>query len=292
MSILAVFSTLALACSLAACTATTPAVSSNSAPVVVTGTQASNAPQESTQAAPIVPVYWIGRSDGAKVLYREFLPLAPGADPIKTAIEKMTGSKPLDPDYSTPWSKASKVTASISASGGITVDLSADAFNTSLDESTARLALQQLVYTATAAATNAGLLDTGTNIPVSVLVDGHTGFLAFDRVKLDGPLIRDRTAPAPLWIINPQQGQQYKGRPQTLTGRTTNTSGPVSWSVVARDTSAIIQTGTAPAADPTTGSFTITLTLPPGSYRLEMFWTSADSPTTKHGLDTKDFTVV
>ena len=73
----------------------------------------------------------------------------------------------------------------------ITIDISADAFGHKVDQGIAERSVAQLVYTATAAAAMAGLVDTTTAVQVSVLVDGHTGYNAFGHVPLDKPLTRN-----------------------------------------------------------------------------------------------------
>jgi len=80
----------------------------------------------------------------------------------------MTSLKPLDPDYMTPWRPASRVTVS-QKGDAITVDLSSDAFsNTQVGSELADRAVQQLIYTATAAALKAGTPAT----TVKITVDG------------------------------------------------------------------------------------------------------------------------
>ena len=79
------------------------------------------------------------------------------------------------------------------ASGGITVDLSSDAFaNTSVSSGTATAGIQQLVWTVTSAAQQ--------DVPVTVLVDGARGYRAWGSVSLDQPLRRDARARTSVWI--------------------------------------------------------------------------------------------
>ena len=103
--------------------------------------------------------------------------------------------------------------------------MSADAFNSNVDAAMAERAVQQLVYTATAAAASAGLIDTGQQIQVVVLVDGHTDYVAFGHVRLGAPTSRSAGMVAPVWIIDPQEGTSVGGRrrqghrPQHRSGR-------------------------------------------------------------------------
>ncbi|MDQ0734930.1 GerMN domain-containing protein [Arthrobacter agilis] len=148
------------------------------------------------EAQPLLPVYWLGDVEGSDRLFREFLPPPEGAtgDPIADAVQLMTAGRPLDPDYRSPWQQASSVRSAISTKNVITLDMSSDAFSSRLDEDAARLALQQLVYTATAAASNAGLIPGGESSSVVVLVDGAADVRAFGAVDLVGEWTRDSAA--------------------------------------------------------------------------------------------------
>ncbi|MER2137427.1 MAG: GerMN domain-containing protein, partial [Arthrobacter sp.] len=164
-----------------------------------------SAPAEATASKVVMPVYWLGLNGSDVQLYREFLPSKNTGDPIGEAVMAMTTDTPRDSDYFTPWAPASKVSASISSKNIITVDITADAFKPSLDAGMAHRAVQQLVYTATAAAANAGLTTAGYNTSVVVLVDGKAGYNAFGHEDLEPALERDKTLPAPIWIISPQE---------------------------------------------------------------------------------------
>lgn len=241
-----------------------------------------------------VPVYWLGGKN-KNFLYREFLRLESGDDPIRAALQLMTSSKPLDPSYSTPWSKASKIAASVSARGAITVDISADAFATKVDNATAQLAIQQLVYTATAAAANAGLVDSGQSVQVTVLVDGHTDFSAFDQVKLDRPLTRDSSVQGPIWVTDPQQSAVFESNSVNVGGRSLLGSGTLEWQLFTLEPSGMksfSQKGSATLATSSpAGNFAFSLDLPPGSYQLEVFTVNPAAPQEQTDLESKSFKV-
>ncbi|GAA1050415.1 GerMN domain-containing protein [Arthrobacter russicus] len=251
-------------------------------------------PIETAQANNKVPVYWLGAANRG-FLYREFLRLNSGDDPIRAALQLMTSTKPLDPRYMTPWSKASKIAASVSGRTSITVDLSADAFAGKVSNETAQLAVQQLVYTATAAASNAGLVDSGQNVQVTVLVDGHTDFNAFDQVKLDRPLTRDAGVQAPIWIIDPQQGAVFESNTVNIGGRASLSSGSLQWElylVDAQGVPGLAQKGSASsAAAAQAGNFAFSLDLPSGKYQLKVFGTDSNNPSAQLYLEDKTFTV-
>lgn len=168
------------------------ATSADSTPQSVTGSAtagvpSTSAPLETTQASNKAPVYWIGRSNENVFLYREFRDVPEQENPVTRALRAMMSDKPLDPDFFTPWQNPKKLATSISGKNVITVDVSPDAFNSNLDEDMAKRAIQQLVYTATAAGASSGLVDSGQQIQVVILVDGHTDYLAFNHVRLGTP---------------------------------------------------------------------------------------------------------
>ena len=144
-------------------------------------------------------------------LYREFRDVPEQDNPVTRALRVMMSQKPLDPDFFTPWQNPKKLATSISGKNVITVDVSADAFNSNVDAAMAERAIQQLVYTATAAGASAGLIDSGQQIQVVVLVDGHTDYVAFNHVRLGAPTSRSAGMVAPVWIIDPQEGD-VRGR--------------------------------------------------------------------------------
>ena len=163
--------------------------SSSSPSQVITGPGAAGVPStstplETTQASNKAPVYWIGRSNDNVFLYREFRDVSEQENPVTRALRVMMSEKPLDPDFFSPWQNPKKLATSVSGKNVITVDVSPDAFNSNVDAETAERAIQQLVYTATAAAASSGLIDSGQQIQVVMLVDGRTDYVAFNYVRL------------------------------------------------------------------------------------------------------------
>ncbi|MHA7189751.1 GerMN domain-containing protein [Arthrobacter sp. MDT2-16] len=229
-------------------------------------------------AAPaLLPVYWVADVDGSGRLFREFLPTPQesSGDPIADAVRLMSAGEPLDPDYRSPWQDASSVRSAISTKNVITLDISSDAFGGSLGEDDARLALQQLVYTATAAASNAGLIPGGESSSVVVLVDGASGFRAFDSVDLTGEWTRDTATLAPVWIIDPQQDVEADTAGLIVHGVGPSSEESVDWRIdrqvdglgdgsgdaeLFRDGSVDIMPGD--------GAYSFSVTLPPGRYAI------------------------
>ncbi|AIY00498.1 hypothetical protein ART_0899 [Arthrobacter sp. PAMC 25486] len=286
---------LSLSLALAGCTsdgtgegdATMPASSTTSSSALVT-----DAPLETATASQTLPVYWLGRSNDDVFLYREFFPSKSTDDPMVAALRTMMSSKPNDPDYFSLWNSPSRLGASISAKNVITVDVSADAFGQKVDEGIAKRSIAQLVYTATAAAAMAGLVDTSSSIQVSVLVDGHTGYDAFGHVSLDKPLTRDASLVAPVWIIDPSNDATYKTLPLKVEGQGISPTGNLSWSLakVSNDTVGeeyLNGTVAIPEGPNELGNFSFSLIPPPGAYQLSVFLDDPQAPGKRLGVDTK-----
>ncbi|MCP3424620.1 GerMN domain-containing protein [Rothia sp. AR01] len=160
-----------------------------------------------------VPLYWIGQPGPSPHLFREYVPLAPDettapGDVVAIAVSMMSRMRPADPDYENPWSPASSVGSSVSSDGTLTLDVSSDMFPEDLDADAARMALQQLIYTATATASSANVLGPDGTGSVVVLVDGRAGH-SFAGKTLGSPMGRDDGARAPLWVIDPAFGQVH-----------------------------------------------------------------------------------
>ncbi|WP_077487907.1 GerMN domain-containing protein [Sinomonas mesophila] len=236
-------------------------------------TQAS-VPLETSQTSAKSPVYWLGRSRDGIYLYREFREAGGEDNPVTTALKLMMTQKPLDPDYFTPWQQPRKLAASISGKNIITVDVSSDAFNSNVDEPTAQLAVQQLVYTATAAAASAGLVDTEQPTSVMLLVDGRTAQLAFERVQLGQLMQRDASMAAPGWIIDPQEDTRLGGQLKVF-GRAVPAGTPLAWQVLKRDASGsksvYLSGGITSGQEPGKGGeFTFVVNLEDGDYELRI----------------------
>lgn len=286
---------------LAGCTATgtpQPSIAAGSTAGPSGGTTQASAPLETSQTSAKAPVYWLGKARDGVYLYREFRDADVKDNPIATALRIMMSQKPLDPGYFTPWQPPKKLAASVSGRNYITVDVSADAFNTGVDEPTAQLAVQQLVYTATAAAASSGLVDAGQPISVMLLVDGRTSQLAFDRVQLGQLMQRDPSMVAPAWIIDPQEGTQVAGAVKVF-GRATSPDKAFAWQILHREAqgakssyvSGTVTSGNLPGH---VGEFTFSVNLPAGDYEIRILPSDDASPPASaktSAWDSKDFTV-
>lgn len=291
---------LALALALTGCTAKEPQQPAATMPTTQTTPPAglvSSAPLETARSTQTLPVYWLGRNDQDVFLYREFFSAKTTDEPMVAALRTMMGTRPLDPDYYSLWNAPSRLGVSISAQNVITVDVSADAFGQQVDQGIAERSIAQLVYTATAAAAMAGLVDSNSTLQVAILVDGHTGYKAFGHVPLDKPLTRDPALVAPVWIIDPAEGRNVGSLPLAVEGQGVSTTGTLAWSLapVAGDPAGGATVG-ASYLDGTVslangpgqlGGFSFTLLPPPGRYELAVYINDPAMPGIRRGLDTK-----
>lgn len=259
------------------------------------GGPATTSPLETTQSSNKAPVYWLGRTNNNVFLYREFRDVPDQENPVTRALRAMMDEKPLDADFFTPWQNPGKLATSVSGKDVITVDVSEDAFNSNLDAETANRAIQQLVYTATAAGASSGLIDSGQQIRVRILVDGHTDYMAFGHVQLGALMTRATGLPAPVWIIDPQEGTELQAGSVKIGGRSTVAGGKLRWQIMRSEqngTKEPFLTGeTTAAPDPASaGLFTLALTLPAGDYEAKVAQLGPDDQVDRNE-DTRSFTV-
>lgn len=239
-----------------------------------------------------VPLYWVGQSKTRFWLYREFRDIPDVGGLVASAVAAMTREKPLDPDYATPWAPASSVTVR-QAGGDITVDLSADAFSShQVGSEVAALAIQQLVYTATAAASVAGTPASS----VTITVDGAP-YDAWGVITVGEPVHRAPTADvqAPTWILSPTQGEVVPSGKVSFAGYGTAFEGTFLWEVRNGSGAPVANGFTNGGSMGTYGPFSFTADLPPGHYTVEVYQPDESGGESQEGPrmypDTKDFTV-
>jgi len=284
---------IALAVALTACGSTSaPGGQSTSSPTTSTSpTGTTTSATSSADTLTGIPVYWIADSRRSFSLYREFREVPDTGGPIASAVSAMTSLKPLDPDYMTPWRPPSRVTASQSGKV-ITVDLSKDAFaNTQLGSELASRALQQLVYTATAAAQQAG--DPASTVKVTV--DGGA-YDAWGVIRLGEAMQRAPMSEvqAHVWVTSPQEGEDLPAGTVTFKGFGTSFEANFVWEV-RNQSGAVVAKGNAMGGtgDGVFGEFTFTAKLSAGTYSVKV---STDDPSggaegPGPAVDDKTFTV-
>ena len=290
---------LALAAALTACGGLGgPGGSAGTTPSPVNTSATSSAPAPTTKATAAssekqssTPVYWIGESRRSFALYREFREVPDTGGPISSAVSAITRLQPLDPDYMTPWRPASRVKASQNGNA-ITVDLSTDAFaNTQVGSELAARAVQQLVYTATAAAQQTGARAAS----VKITVDG-AGFDAWGVLRLGEPMKRApiATVQAHTWVTSPQEGEKLPAGTVAFKGFGTAFEANFVWEI-RKESGAVVAKGftMGGSGDGTFGKFTFTAKLSAGTYSVEVSGGDASGGAEGPGaaVDDKSFTV-
>ncbi|MEU7825634.1 GerMN domain-containing protein [Catellatospora sp. NPDC049133] len=275
-----VLSSVALVALTAACTPTTPspdptgsaAPSASAAP----GTTAPSpsAPTSTEEPAPpagtsgALAVYYLANDRGEPKLVREFHRLSTGdgsaAAKVKAAVaEMLDGRTAYDPDYSSMWPASARVRG-VSVSGDtVTVDLSGARINGDAGSFAAHQAVQQLVWTATAVSGKP---------KVRIHLDGKPVDELWGHVGTKDPL---RRAPAattllPVWLIDPQEGATV---PQDFTLHVAGMVFEATMNYEVRRGSTVVREGfiTLDAGGPAQGEAKLRLSLPTGTYVIEVF---------------------
>jgi Immunoglobulin-like domain of bacterial spore germination len=241
------------------------------------------------------PIYYLGRS--ANGLYREFhrLPVTPGpvatdiAGALKVAVNPESPQR-VDLEFS-PWLSGTSDSLQVSMAGSRTVVVTLPDTEMTRRGATAeqaRLAAQQLVWTATAVAQDAGL---GVRIRFAGGGGQLFGVLATDQVFHRPPADKSYVDLAAIWILQPEAGSTV-GRPVTVSGQACTFEANVAWQVV-RGTR-VVQSGHTTAAQgcPVRSTWSVTLKgLAPGAYTFRAYELSPKDGTSYEGLDITSFIV-
>jgi hypothetical protein len=227
-----------------------------------------------------LPVYYLGTTSQGVRLFREYhtLPVT-GADPAartRAALAAMLATHSAsDPEYSTPWQDAT-VTAVRIDGATATVDLAGVPETVPGGVATARVAVQQLVWTVTAVS--------GTSA-VRLLVGGHAVAALWGVPDLDGPLTRaPRTeVQAPIWLIDPQQAAPV-GRTFQVSIAGTVPGGVAGLRVTRGTTVVKDQEVPLTASAPQLGEAHLTLTLDPGTYTVTAYVPGPDGDADTHEI--------
>lgn len=254
------------------------------------------APGPSATAAPrpgataLLRVYYLGSDRGRPRLYPEFhsLPVGDGSAAARTSAaltEMLDGRRAYDPDYAGGWPAGTRVRDVRVEADAVVVDLAGvgdGADPGQLDPDTARQAVQQLVWTATAAS--------GKGV-VRLRLDGRPASTLWGIVPVAPDL---RRAPAAdvlglVWVIDPQHGATVGRTFQVyVAGIVFEATMQVR---VRRGTTVVYErTVTLDAGAPQQGEARLSLALEPGSYTIEGYAISAADGSEQH-LDDHAFTV-
>ncbi|WP_347351445.1 Gmad2 immunoglobulin-like domain-containing protein [Intrasporangium sp.] len=270
----------------------TPTTPSTASPTTATAPRTATSPTQGTATSPstdtsapvvttreTVPVYFVGprtgSGSGQLVLFREFTGAdvdRPGdaAAKASAALEKAVAEGPAGAPYRALWQGVRVEAVSVS-SGEIRVTLSTG--RPGLTESESRIAVQQLVWTATAAVGKG-------NLPVRfTLADGST--------TLAGALTTGQTYTrptgdmavyevlSPIWIDAPSRGQQLKPGKVNVSGTASTFEANVQWTLLRAGRQVGSGHTTAAIAAPERGAYRFaTGALPAGEYVVRVFETS------------------
>ncbi|HEY3199452.1 MAG TPA: Gmad2 immunoglobulin-like domain-containing protein [Actinomycetes bacterium] len=229
--------------------------------------------------------YLRGGANSDAWLFREFRNIqVVDRRPVLAAVTAMFTVPPLDRDYENPWPASSKVLNTSKSGDLVTVNLARSVAGRSASELVSRMAVQQLVYTATAADLSARR--------VNILVEGKSLTSLWGHPVGPQPIKRSPEADvlAPVWITDPIEGATV-GRTVTVQGTADVFEAHVSYEVAGLD-GATVQEGSvqASAGSGTRGDWSKKLSFEPGSYVLRFFYRSADDGSVQ-GLDTKTIRV-
>jgi spore germination protein GerM len=238
-----------------------------------------------------VPVYYVTQTTKGDRLAREFRDVPAPDGPLVAAVATMLDGTALDSDYYRGvWLPDTQVQSVEVNDDVIAVDFTGETDYTGIRDDVAALAVQQLVYTVTAAAADAG--QNGA-LPVQVLVDGEPPTAMWGTLDLSQPIAR---APqldvlSPVQIHNPQDGEAV-GRTVTIDGVAIAFEAHLDWRVV-NDEGDIVEEGFTETTDSgRLAPFTFEVDLEPGSYSVVVI---ESDPSGGEGLDpasdTKNFSV-
>jgi Immunoglobulin-like domain of bacterial spore germination/Sporulation and spore germination len=220
-----------------------------------------------TPAGHTVPVYVLGPTAAGPRLYREFRPPT-GTEPVQAAVTGLAVA-PADPDYRSPWLGVSGRVTRAGTTATVTF-----ARAPALAGATAQLAAQQVVYTVTAADPRIRT--------VRVVAPGLPAAGAVGRAGQAAVL-------APVWLLAPADGGTAGSR---LTVSGTASVFEATLGVEVRSGTRVLArtTATASTGAPGRGTWSATLSVPPGSYVVAAYELSEKDGGTV-AMDTKRVTV-
>jgi hypothetical protein len=246
---------------------------------------------ESQTGGEVVPVYYVTETTRGNRLAREFRDVPTPDGPLVAAVATMLAEPPLDPDYQSLWFPDTQVRSVEVLDNVIEVDFTGETDYTGVRDEVATLAVQQLVFTVTAAASDAGL---NGQLPVQILVDGEPPAQMWGQLDLAAPIAR---APqVDVWqlvqIDSPPDGAVV-GRSVTISGVALAFEAQVNWQVF-DDEGNVIDDGFAMTTDSSKfAPFTFEVDLDPGFYSVVVIDSDPTGGAEGSGpmSDTKNFSV-
>ncbi|WP_177180391.1 GerMN domain-containing protein [Pedococcus cremeus] len=177
-------------------TSSAPMTSSSSASSPSSTSSTSSSAPAAGQAT--VPVYYVVDVPGVGPrLYREFHRVTRTGDTVTTALTEMVTGRAVDPDYRTLWPSSTKV-VSVNRTGPATLAVDLSRWATNLGSGFEAAAVQQLVYTATAADPSVTRVQVTVNRRVP-----PSGHLDLSAPQARAPAL---DTVANVWILAPEQG--------------------------------------------------------------------------------------
>jgi hypothetical protein len=236
---------------------------------------AQHSPHPPVSTPVTVPVYYV-QANGAGI-YR--LRLFPEQHEVSStgnigfdAVSALLTTPPTDPDYSSLWASGS-VESVTQQSGVITVDLSAAATTTGINDD---VALQQIIYTVQDA------LDS--RDPVRILISGGPPAGASEPLQADPP----SQIEGAIIVDTPSQGATVRS-PVTVKGHASVFEGTVSWQILHRG-QVVRESYTTTASGQAFSPYRFEVVLDPGNYTLRVYEVSAESGSPMF-VETRQFTV-
>ena len=247
-----------------------------------------DAPQTGNET---VPVYFVTETTRGDRLAREFHNVPAPDGPLAAAVTTMLTSRANDPDYdASAWLPDTEVRRVEVTNDVIEVDLTGQTDYTSVRDEVAQLAVQQLVYTVTAAASDAG--QNGA-LPVQILVDGEPPARMWGELDLSQPVARANQLDVRqlVQINNPAEGAVV-GPAVTIDGEAAVNEANLVWEI--RQDGEVIEDGFTTAKECCRfAEFGFTVDLEPGSYTVTV--SESDDSGGAEGFgpmsDTKNFSV-
>ena len=213
-------------------------------------------------------VYYLRDTHTGPRLYREFHRRAATTGVVRDAVTAMLTEPPADKDYTSLWAPGTQVRGARIEGSTAVVDLSKEASTGRGGAAFEAASLQQLVYTVTAAAPSV--------TSVQLLVEGNRVESLWGHVDTSKPMTRNppEETLGPVWILQPESGRLARGG--TFGGEATVFEATVSWELLQGGT--VVKRGfsTATEGAPGRGTWTGRADVPPGSYVLRAFESSAE----------------
>jgi hypothetical protein len=239
----------------------------------------------------VVPVYYVAETTHGDRLTREFRDVPTPEGPLVAAVTAMLAGDPFDPDYQSLWLPDTQVRSVEVLNDVIEVDFTGETDYTGVRDEVAELAVQQLVYTVTAAASDAGLNGA---LPVQILVGGAAPGAMWGQLDLSAPIARapQENVRQLVQIDEPRDGALL-GQTVTIRGVALAFEAHVNWQVF-DDEGNLVEEGFTQTTDSATfAPFSFDVGLEPGFYSVVV--TDSDPTGGAEGpgpmSDTKNFSV-